>query len=153
MFTVTASAGNRRVEIAMRGLENAGRRGIRQGFYELGKDLVKQARQNIIKGPKTGVVYKVRGRRRRHRASAAGQPPANLTGTLQKSVGFQLQGSHEMEFGYRDSAPYGVFLEGGTRNMEPRPNLIKVVEGSPKNAREHFTREIAKAHRTLAAGL
>lgn len=143
----------------MRGLDRAPRRGIRQGFYALGKDLVKQARQNIIKGPKTGKLYRIPGRKRLHRASAPGQPPANRKGDLQKSVGFQLQGSHEMEYGYRDTVAYGRILElggdagvGGRSHIDPRPNLTTVVEDSPKNAREHFTREIHKAHRALEAG-
>ena len=62
MMTVTPDRGNRRVMLDMAAMPQATRRGIRQGFFRLGKDLVKDAKQLIIKGPKTGRLYRIPGR-------------------------------------------------------------------------------------------
>jgi HK97 gp10 family phage protein len=116
------------------------RRGIRRAYYFIGKDLTDEAQQSIIRGPKTGNLYRIKGRKRRHRASAPGEPPANLSGTLQRSIDFEVQGSHSMEFGAE--APYAGFLELGTKNMEPREYLIRAIENNERNTEFHFERSI-----------
>lgn len=120
----------------------ATRRGIRRGFYFFGKDLATDAKGYILKGPKTGKLYKVRGRKKRHRASGPGESPANLTGALRKSVDYQVQGSDEMEFGA--GTDYAAFTELGTKNMEERPYLIRAIKNNERNAEKHFEREIRK---------
>lgn len=97
----------------------------RRALYNIGKENTRFARQLIIRGPKTGRLYRIKGRKRRHRASAPGEAPANLTGNLQKKVNFIVNGHDEMQFG--DQAPYGLFLELGTRKMKPRPHLSTTV--------------------------
>lgn len=141
----------------------ATRRGIRQGMFTVGHVLRKKAQRNIIKGPKTGRFYNVPGRSNKHRASAPGEPPANLFGNLQKSVGFNLVGADDMKFGYRETAsngvsvPYGRILElGGTISrpgtkgpgmqvIAPRPNLSKVVAQTEKQAEVYMAKEIEDA--------
>lgn len=103
--------------------------GIRKAFFTVGTLLRKEARRSIIQGPKTGRLYRIKGRR--HRASAPGEPPANFTGTLQKSVGFKTHGKRELEFGAR--APYAAFLELGTSKMQKRPYLIRSINNLSKN--------------------
>ncbi len=146
-FEFKADPRNEKIFVDLGNSAQGVRRGIRQGFWHLARDLRKGARDAIKKGPKTGKLYRVRGRKRRHRASAPGEAPANLMGDLRKSVGFEIKGTESMEFGYRDSAPYGKFLEEGTKNMEKRPNLKTQVDRSKKTAPQHFDREIAKALR------
>lgn len=159
-FTVSVQRGNR---MSLRILEHLGvmtRRGIRQGFFRLGDDLVKEARRSIIKGPKTGRLYRIPGRRRRHRASAPGEPPANLSGALQKSIDYQIRGWDRMEFGSRpqmvngqtrlsNTANYARAQELGNPkgNLAPRPFLAPAVDKMSRNARRHFRREIKASHR------
>ncbi len=131
---------NKRIELHAQITEQ----GIRAGFMRLGPALRRDAKQAIIKGPKTGRLYRIPGRKRRHRASRAGQAPANLTGKLQRSVGFQVMGYDEMEFGYRQN--YGAFLELGTSKMDPRPNLKTVVKQNERNATAYFEQGIENAH-------
>lgn len=144
-FEFKADPANRQILIDLGNSSQGVRRGIRQGFWHLARELRKDAQQAITKGPKTGVLYRPRGGKRRRRRSAPGEAPANQTGTLRKSVGFEIKGTESMVFGYRDSAPYGKFLEEGTSKMAPRPNLKTQVDKSEKSAQQHFEREIAKA--------
>lgn len=136
---------NRKVFTQIQNAPNATMQGIRRAFYFIGKDLTKTARRSIIDPPKTGRVYKrttKSGRRRRHRASAPGEPPANMTGTLQKSINFLVKGSDQLEFGA--NAEYAGFLELGTRKMAKREYLIRAIENRQKNTRNFFEKEIEK---------
>ena len=111
------------------------RRGFRLAFYNIGKENTRYAKEIIKVGPKTGRLYRIPGRKRRHRASAPGEAPANLTGNLRKGVDFEVKGPYQMEFG--DQVFYGKFLEEGTKRMEPRPHLKKsVAHNEPYAERE-----------------
>jgi HK97 gp10 family phage protein len=77
-----------------------------------------EAKRSIVKGPKTGRVYK-RGKGH-HRASAPGQPPANDTGFLAGSI-FAEPVKGEVAARIVARAPYAVHLEFGTSKMAPRP--------------------------------
>jgi len=114
--------------------------GIRKGYMALRRDLVKTARDSIRKPPKTGRLYRIPGRKRRHRASAPGEAPANLTGALARSVNAEQRGWDELHFGA--TTRYARILELGGGNIEPRPFLEPAVKAMEGNAREHFEREI-----------
>jgi hypothetical protein len=107
------------------------RKGARQGLTEIGRENVKHTKGLIKKPPKTGRFYRFRGIL--HQASAPGQPPANRTGKLLRSVRYRVYSWNRMEFGYH--APYGKFLEDGTRKMEARPALGRTVD---ERSRENF---------------
>lgn len=101
---------------------------VRGALTDIGKKNVGTARALILSRKKTGKtrVVTVRGRRVRHRASAPGEAPANLSGVLQQSIRFIVHGSNSMEFGA--DAPYAAFLEEGTKRMAKRPYLITTVQ-------------------------
>ena len=101
-------------------------RGHRIAFYNIGKENTRYTREIIKNGPKTGRLYRIPGRKKRHRASAPGEPPANLTGKLRGSVNFSVKGTDQMEFG--DTVPYGFFLERGTKRMQKRTHLIRAIK-------------------------
>ena len=144
-FTFKANPKNNQILFDLGKSAQNTKRGIRQGFWALARELRAGVQQKIKQGPKTGRLYRIKGRKRKVRASAPGQAPANRTGALGKSVGFEIRGTSELEFGYRDSVNYGEFLELGTKRMDPRPALTPQVIESTKNARGHFEREIKKA--------
>lgn len=113
--------------------ENAAR-GVRRGFHRFGKELVDRNRKLIRKGPKTGKLYRIPGRKRRHRASAPGEAPANLTGDLARSIGYEILSSgSEMAYGSRSEkdskggVPYGAWLDGGTKRIKPRPHVSRTA--------------------------
>lgn len=131
-----------------RGLEFS-RRAIRQGFFQLGKDLKKTASDEILRKPKGGRVYVIRGAggsRRRHVASAPGETHANLGGKLRRSLGWQVQGAEQLEFGYMDGLipDYAPFVEFGTTRMAARPSLQNAISVITRNAEVYFSSALAK---------
>ena len=102
--------------------------GIQSALTDIGRRNVKTARLLIRDKNKNGRIYTRRrgGRRITHRASAAGEAPANFSGLLARETAFEVSGFRFMKFGNR--APYSAFLELGTKNIEPRPFLIKTIK-------------------------
>lgn len=144
MIQIKSDIGNRRAFLAIREAPKRARTGVRQGFYFLGKENVKLTRAEITKKDKKGRIYHIRikGRLKRHQASAPGQYPANLTGKLRKSLDFVVRGNDRMEFGA--FVPYAGFLEKGTKKMEPRPSLANTVKATEKIAVQFMIQEIGK---------
>lgn len=126
--------------LSLKDMPNATDRGIRSSFYWSGKGLVKRANRMILDPPKTGKVYRINGRN--HRASAPGEAPANLTGTLRRSIDFEVRGSMNMTFGA--NAPYAKYLEDGTEKMKARPYLLPAIYQEQKNMLANFERYIKK---------
>lgn len=124
------------------------KRSIRQGFFQLGRDLKAEANREILKGKKTGRVYYIRtagGRKRRHVSSAPGETHANITGEVRRSVGWVVTGSRSLTFGYgvdpRGPAPErGEWLEFGTTRMKARPTLQNAMAATERNAEVYFGR-------------
>ncbi|MDH3325170.1 MAG: hypothetical protein OEM38_00470 [Gammaproteobacteria bacterium] len=130
---ITQGRNNQAIELQIRNAPENAARGVRRGFHRLGNLEVIHSRKLIRKGPKTGRLYRIKGRKRMHRASAPGQAPANLTGSLARSIGYNIYGN-EMVFATRGDesgpkkqanggVPYGNWLDGGTRRIKPRPFL------------------------------
>ncbi len=138
VLTVESSRGNKRHLVTLARTEELVRRSIRQAWFELGKNLKAEANQEILRKPKSGRVYVIRGpagRLRRHRASAPGETHANLSGRLRKSISWKVFGEDSMVFGYgvsttvKNKSPrYDKFVEFGTRNMDPRPSLENAID-------------------------
>lgn len=152
MFKFKADKKNPSVELQIENLAQRTKRGIRQGFFQLGSALKVDMNAEVLKKNKTGRVYIVRtsrgrrgtGRRRRHRSSAPGQTPANLTGNYRRAIGYQIHGSDSLEFGIRDDVDYGDFLESGTSRMSPRPGVGNTVKKMQGQADEYFMGNIEK---------
>lgn len=145
MITVKADHRNRKVFINIDNIANATRRGIRQGFFQLGKDLVKTASRQILAKPKKGKLYRLKRGNRiiNHRASKAGESPANLSGKYRRSIGYNIHGSSNMIFGAGNSGvPYAVWLEEGTGKMASRPGLGNAVKATERNAVNFFSNNI-----------
>lgn len=141
-------SGNRRVFINISSLSEHTYRGIRQGFFQIGHDLVRTAKRDVLKKPKSGRTYLIRrGKtRRRHVASAPGESPANISGKYRKSIGFKIKGSSQLIFGAGSpSVEYAKFLEKGTSKMEPRPGLGNAVKATERNARQYFVTGIERS--------
>jgi HK97 gp10 family phage protein len=97
------------------------------------QDIVRGTAQNVRshaikavqRGPKSGVTYEKYQPTRTHRASAPGQPPATDTGALVRSIQASISGRTAEVAANID---YAVYLEFGTREMEPRPFLFPALE-------------------------
>ena len=125
---------NKQVITQLNELDDRTRRGIRQFWFALGKSLSKSFNKSVLEKPRSGRVYKVRRGRvtRRHVASQPGETPANLSGNYRKSIGYQIRGANEMQFG--NSAEYAGFLENGTPKMAARPGLGNAVAATEGEA-------------------
>ena len=143
-FKLQVSKENKRVTAQIVNSPDATKRGIRNALYLVGRDLTKASRDLIKNPPKSGRFYRIPGRKSRVRASAPGQPPANRTGTLRRNVGFQVEGSNEMEFGVRERINYGKFLELGTRKMAKREFIIKAIDQKQGAIENYLNGEINK---------
>lgn len=124
------------------------RQGIRRAMYESGKDLVATSRALVADRNKTGQLYKVNvgfggqllRRPRIHQASAPGEAPARLSGTLNRSTDFFVRGTTELFFGARPA--YAPFLE--LKNKLNRPFLRPSITQNERNIIDHFERQVAK---------
>lgn len=131
------------MELLERSEENV-KRTIRQGFFQIGRDLQAEANREILKGNKTGRVYFIRtssGGKRRHVSSAPGESHANLTGALRKSLGWSVTGFKSLEFGYGVDKPtpqHAEWLEFGTVKMKARPTLRNAIAATERNAEVYF---------------
>lgn len=147
MIKINADYNNRKILLKIKGIEKSTRQGIRQGFFEYGKDLVKTLNKNVLKKPKGGRTYLIRrGKtRRRHIASNPGETAANISGSYRKTADFKLKGSDSMVFGAGSSkVPYAEFLEKGTRKMKKRPGLGIAVKETERNAKNYIENQIKK---------
>lgn len=142
-FRIIEDPRNRKVELQIKGNAKATVRGIRQAFYFLGKDLKATANKNILAKPRFGREEIFRGRRRR--ASVPGESFANRSGDARKTLGFFVKGGDQMEFGFRAN-PETLYVKTLEEDMN-RPTLTIAVKSNNKNAREHFEREIERAHK------
>ncbi len=149
MIKIKEDHKNRKVFITIRDAEDIFDRGVRRGLYEIGRENVKHTRKLILSPPKTGHLYKIHGIL--HQASAPGQPPADFTGGLRRSVNYTVRGSSQMEFG--DEKIYGRILELG--GMTQIPSHVQLVGAAPNVAgkaariepRPHLSRTVREKSR------
>lgn len=111
---------------------------IRVNLEDIGRELVKEAR-SYLSLRKSGRVYNVivRGKRVRHRASAPGQSPANMTGNLKSKISYRVSGLYMF---FESNAEYSRFLEDGTSKMRPRPFMRRAAKKKSRRAEEILTR-------------
>lgn len=77
--------------------------------------------QLIQGGSRSGKTYKRGGKE--HIASSAGEPPKTDKGNLVANIIAEPRGRLLYVAGSNKKAPYGLYLELGTRNISPRPWL------------------------------
>ena len=149
-FELRINSRNRSVLLEATDFTGLTRRSIRHGWFALAQDLKRVANTEILRKPKSGRVYFIRlpsGRIKRHIASAQGETHANLSGTLRRSLGWQVRGHTGMEFGYGVSSPVGAGynaapiyaeIEFGYGRVAPRPSLQNAINETNRNAERYF---------------
>jgi len=132
---------------------------IRLGMEQSGKELRAYTREQMIKGAKTGRIYKVytglNGTKfknpKLHRASAGGEFPARRSGNLYRSIDFIVFGSARLEFGAR--ARYAKYLEEGTQKIAPRKFLFQTVKKLDKRTQINIVKQINQAIRNKGGNI
>lgn len=140
-----ADSNNRKAELLIINTIRLTKKGIRQGFYNVGKNLKATANKDILAKDKTGQVYLVRRGKviRRHRSSAPGQTFANLSGAARKTLDFKVRGANELEFGFqRNQETFYTKILETSLNRPALGNAVKKEEG---NTIMILERELKKA--------
>ena len=106
----------------------------RHALREVGQLVTKTMKEGIKNPPKTGRIYRYKGRK--HQASAEGQYPANRSGTLRRSVFYRVESWRKLTVGAE--AEYAIFLE---ENLN-RPFLHLSLEKTKKQVRNIFKKRL-----------
>ena len=117
--------------------------GIEKAFWQSGKDITAEFSKQVLAKNKTGRLYIIR--KRKHRASAPGETPANITGNYRKSVGFQVNQGTNPQLVIGNSAEYAGFLEMGTSRMKRRPGLRNSIKSSERDIIRNLSTDIFEA--------
>ena len=121
--------------------------GVEHALWRSGKDVLSEFNRQVLdKNSKTGRIYIRRikgGARRKHQASAPFETPANRTGNYRKSVGFSVDGAHQLTIGNR--AEYAGHLEVGTSRMAKRPGLGNAIAASERSIIRNLATDIEDA--------
>lgn len=143
-FTLREDPHNRAVYLKINKCTTDIQRGIRQGYYFLGKRLRSYASKKMLEKPKHGRTYYIkRGNTyRKHIASAPWEYPANMTGKLRRSLDFAVHGHQQLEFGANTF--YARYLELGTKKMLARKFLRQAIIDNSGIAYTYFEREIRR---------
>lgn len=131
MIKVIPDYKNKQVEFQLERLKPNMERAIRTALFEIGAENTQQVKKYIYAPPKTGRIYKYKGRN--HQASAPGQSPANRSGFLARSINYKVHGCREVEI--FSTAKYANYLEDGTKKMEPRPYFVRTIN---KKSRDNY---------------
>lgn len=122
---------NEHTFVTIDNMPGANYKAVRGALYEVGSESVKHLRRMVRSGDRSGRFYGM------HRASAPGEPPAARPNSrLSKGMRYAVRGDFQCEFG--DTAPYAAYLEDGTRNMHPRPHVIRTVKEKQRDVRDIF---------------
>lgn len=147
---------NRKVFLSLQNTDKLTKQGITQAFHLIGQSLIKTAKKGILdKKKKTGKVYRVarNSRVRKHQASATGEYPASITGSLWRSLGYEGANSgNRLEFGAGGRSgklgkngklvDYAKYLEKGTKNMGSRPFLQKSFQANFRNIEKYIDQQV-----------
>lgn len=97
---------------------------IAEAIKDGAESIQKTAQESIKSGAKSGKVYKTS--RGKHQTAAPGQPPAEYTGKLRKSIKIKYsQRGLVAEVGSK--APHAHILEYGTKRQKKRPFMFPAL--------------------------
>ncbi len=115
-----------------RKVESVNRQAVSRGTQAV--NALRNAELEVLKGQRSGRVYRKPHSKASYTASAPGEPPARRTGNLrlhwngkvikERTSGGGLNITAELE----SQEPYAGILEHGSRRMAPRPFVEKIKE-------------------------
>jgi len=106
---------------------------------------MRNAALNVLRGQRSGKVYKKPYSQATYTASAPGEPPAVRTGTLRISWGIKAEhkGQGKITVGIYTRVPYAELLEKGTSRVSARPYKDAIIEKAKPQIKRIFS-ELAK---------
>lgn len=147
MINIQMDRKNQKVLVKIAKIDKSMHEGMRLGFIEMGKNLVRQTENKILSEPKQGKVYKnIRLKNgdvvSEHTSSAPGQTPALLSGEYHDELDYIPNGWQGLQF--INEAPHAEYLELGTKNMLPRPGMRNAIVDNLKSNRKYLETNIEK---------
>ena len=132
---IKSDSKNKKTFVDIDRMPGANSRAITGSLQEIGSESVSHLRNMVRTGERSGRLYGT------HRASAPGEPPAARPNSrLSRTMRYTVRGDFQCEFG--DTAPYGGYLEEGTRKMEARPHVSRTVREKQRDVREIFRKNL-----------
>ncbi len=120
---------------------------VSQRAYRASNEL-RNASLYVLRGTRSGKVYRVPNTGKTYKASAPGEPPAVRTGVFRLSWGTHVhverQGKRFRAVAAIESKErargrlLGEMLENGTKNMKPRPYKQKVIDKALPKVKEIY---------------
>jgi len=113
-------------------VQNVGNQVVSRGTRAV--NAIRNAELDVLKGSRSGKVYKKPFSRATYRASAPGEPPARRTGALRLNWNGAVRGGitsgNEVKITaeLQSNQDYSGYLEEGTPHMEARPYKDKIIE-------------------------
>lgn len=139
-MTVDVKVRKRNVFISLGEMNERTEKAIHEAMFQIGPSLVRTGENQSLNESKFGRWYSsgktTRQNNDNHRASAAGQSPAMITGNYHDGFDYDAVGSEELIFG--NSADYATFLERGTDTMDPRPGLRNAILHEARNMQTYL---------------
>lgn len=91
---------------------------------------LRNAALNVLRGQRSGRVYRKPHSKATYRASAPGEPPAVRTGMLRMSWGMKAIGDGKGTYtaGIYTDVPYAETLESGNTRVKARPYRQQIIE-------------------------
>lgn len=113
-------------------VENIGRQVVSRGTRAV--NAIRNAELDVLKGSRSGRVYKKPYSKATYTASAPGEPPARRSGALRLNWHGEVKGEGVGGGGTKIIASlesqqhYAGYLEEGTKKMAPRPYKDRITE-------------------------
>lgn len=132
---------------------------VREALDESAHAIRNNAVTDILHGSKTGRVYThymatvdgrvvpVEERSVPHQSSGPGEAPASDTGFLVNNITVDQSMVGDFNLGIASLAPYSVYLEYGTKDMEARPFMRPALRAEEQTTVFRVERAIEKALR------
>ena len=104
---------------------------------------MRNAELEVLKGQRSGRVYRKYPYKSTYRASAPGEPPARRTGSLRLHWTGSVEtrknsGGAQVIATLESQEKYSVYLENGTRRMAARPFHERIVEKATPKIRKIY---------------
>lgn len=113
-------------------IANINRKAVSRGVRAV--NVLRNAELEVLKGQRSGRVYRKPFSKATYTASAPGEPPARRTGNLRMHWNGQVKSENSSGGGVtvvaelESQEPYAGHLENGTSKMAPRPFVKKIKE-------------------------
>ena len=103
---------------------------VRRVCWDAAKQTASAIEQDIKGAGPHSIAISMKDEAGRYIPSAPGKPPHLRTGNLRRSYHIELDEAQQIAKVGSDAAiaPYAVFLELGSRNMQARPHLVPAME-------------------------